>query len=394
MRLPHLPLVLLVVLAGSTFHVASAAEDFTRLEKATAKEQAKIAKAWMDLATYLVKQDLKAEAEEAIARARALAPELKGLDRVTEKAAALAGAGEVDAAVEKRMAKAAKAAAKGYERIAKVFDKEQQDARYPGSLMKAYRLAPTPARRKRLADMATKDLLLVQAPGHPMAAYVSLPKGWKDGKTWPVLVCVDGAGSNFRGIANGFKKNRGDRDWIIVSPHALSCTNEVKLDKYPAYTKELVQTWNDKRAEFDIAGLAAILDDLKTFFGASSEVAITGFSGGGFLCYGFLFHHPDRVLCAAPACANFNQGMQRGGPKPEGGGPPVHVMTGEKDPHRDKTFGKTEPGIEDQTDWVMEAFEEQGFTNVKRTMLPGVGHSALAKEVWEYVDECVESAGR
>ncbi len=53
---------------------------------------------------------------------------------------------------------------------------------------------------------------------------------------------------------------------------------------------------------------------------------------------------------------------------------------------RDKTHGKFEPGIEDQTDWVMEAFEEQGLTNVKRTMLPGVAHSSLAKEVWAFVD--------
>ena len=394
MRLRLLPLALLVVLAGSALHVAPAAEDFTRLEKATAKEEAKIAKIWLDLASFLVRRDLKVEAEQAIQRARALAPDLKGLERAAEKAAALAGEGTMDAATEKRLQKAAKGAAKGYERIAKVFDKERQDVRYPGSLMKAYRLAPTPARRKRLADMATKDLLLLQAPGHPMAAYVSLPKGWKDGKTWPVLVCVDGAGSNFRGITRGFIGNRGDRDWIIVSPHALSCTSEVKLDKYPAYTKELVQTWNDNRAEFDVAGLHAILDDLRTFFGASDKVAITGFSGGGNLCYGFLFHHPDRVLCAAPACANFNQGAHRGGPKPTDGGPPVHVMTGEKDPHRDKTHGKFEPGIEDQTDWVMDAFQEQGFTQVKRTMLPGVGHSALAKEVWAFVDECVEAATR
>ena len=45
------------------------------------------------------------------------------------------------------------------------------------------------------------------------------------------------------------------------------------------------------------------------------------------------------------------------------------------------------PGIEEQTDWAMKAFADQGFTNVKRTMLPGVGHSALPREVWDFVDE-------
>ena len=393
MRASTLLLVLTVLVAcGSP--PAYAAEDYTRLEKAVDKEEAKIAKTWLDLARYLVQRDLKAEAEDALARARALVPEWKDLDDVGEKIQALAGEGRMDAATEKRIAKARRDAAKGYERISKVFDKERQDDRFTACLWTALDLDPTSARRKRLAEMGKEDLLLVRSPAHPMAAYVSFPKDWKEGKSWPVLVSVEGAGSNFQGNANGFKNQRGSRDWITVSPHALSCTNEVKLDKYPLYTKELVQTWNDRRAEFDVAGLVAILDYLKEHFGAEDKVAITGFSGGGNLCYGFLFHHPERVRCAAPACANFNQGAERGGPRPDDGGPPVLVMTGADDPHRDKTHGKFEPGIEDQTDWVMEAFEAQGFTNVKRTMLPGVGHSALAKEVWEFVDACAAAAPR
>ena len=36
---------------------------------------------------------------------------------------------------------------------------------------------------------------------------------------------------------------------------------------------------------------------------------------------------------------------------------------------------------------AVKALEENGFAKVKRTMLPGVGHSALVREVWEYVDE-------
>ena len=63
-------------------------------------------------------------------------------------------------------------------------------------------------------------------------------------------------------------------------------------------------------------------------------------------------------------------------------------MTGEKDPHREFTHGNEDsPGIEPQTDWAEKALQENGFEKVKRTMLPGVGHSSLQREVWEYVDE-------
>ena len=134
-------------------------------------------------------------------------------------------------------------------------------------------------------------------------------------------------------------------------------------------------------------GLLAILDLLRDEFGASEKVVITGFSGGGNLCYGFLLHHPDRVFCAAPACANFQPGLARGAQKPEGGGPPVHIRTGEKDPHRYLTHGKNPPGIEEQTDWAEKALKENGFENVKRTMLDGVGHSSLQREVWKSIDE-------
>ena len=241
-----------------------------------------------------------------------------------------------------------------------------------------------------MAAIAKKAPLLMGSRTHPLVGYVSLPKAWKAGKAWPVLVCVDGAGANHLGACRGFAGARGSRPWIVVAPHALSCTNEVMLDKFPAYSRKLVQEWNGDRVAFDVPGLLALLDDLHEVFGASEKVVITGFSGGGNLCYGFLLRHPDRVQGAAPACANFNPGLKRGAVKVEAGGPPVHIMTGEKDPHRYLTHGKTPPGIEEQTDWAEAALKENGFLHVTRTMLPGVGHSDLRKQVWDFVDDLPE----
>ncbi|MGH7162588.1 MAG: hypothetical protein ACREID_03815, partial [Planctomycetota bacterium] len=77
-------------------------------------------------------------------------------------------------------------------------------------------------------------------------------------------------------------------------------------------------------------------------------------------------------------------------PMVDGGGPPVHIFTGEKDEHRYLTFGKTPPGIEEQTDNAVKALEGLGFTKVRRTMLPGVGHQAFVRQVWELCDEVVK----
>jgi hypothetical protein len=73
-----------------------------------------------------------------------------------------------------------------------------------------------------------------------------------------------------------------------------------------------------------------------------------------------------------------------------GGGPPVHILTGEKDEHREFTFGKKDsPGIEPQTDRAVEVLQGLGYANVRRTMVKGAGHSSLPAEVWKFVDEVV-----
>lgn len=59
----------------------------------------------------------------------------------------------------------------------------------------------------------------------------------------------------------------------------------------------------------------------------------------------------------------------------------------EKDEHRDFTFGKKDsPGIEPQTDNAVAALKQLGYAKVERTMLPGVGHSSCAAQVWKFVD--------
>jgi hypothetical protein len=385
---PPLRIALLsFLLAGLAGLAASPLGADARLDRAEEKGRAKVAKVWLDLARHLEQRGLRSPAGDALARARELDPTLEDLDAVAGRIAALPEGGEPDEAAAKRIAKARADAAKAYDQLAKVFADEGSDPRGTRYLLAAVALDPSKARIQHLASLAQAAPILFQAPDHPMVVLLSLPKGWRAGKPWPALVSVEGAGANFAGNSKTFLSARGSRDWITISPHALSCTNELDPAKYPAYPPALLNEWNARRAEFDVAGLLAVLDHATALFGAEDKVAITGFSGGGNLCYGFTLRHPDRVRLAAPACANFNPGLAQGAPRVEDGGPPVHVMTGENDPHRHLTHGRSPPGIEEQTDWAMKAFEERGFTRVKRTMLPGVGHSALPREVWAFVDE-------
>jgi pimeloyl-ACP methyl ester carboxylesterase len=385
---PALLAGLLVALALPTAPPAVAKDD-ARLEREEAKAKEKIADLWAELAEALVEKGLREPATDALAALRRVQPGRTGLEDLAARVEALEAGKEPDAAATRLVEKAQKDAAKAYDKLAKLFDDGPDDGRAAGYLLEALELEPSKSRLAKVADLARKDLLLLKSPRHPLVAYVSLPRAWKPGVEYPVLVSVEGAGCNFKGNASGFRSARGSRDWITVSPHALSCTNELDPAKYPAYGADLLETWNGNRVTFDLEGLLAILDLVRERFGGSEKVAITGFSGGGNLCYGLLLQHPERVSVAAPACANFQPGLAQGAPQAAEGGPPVHLMTGEKDPHRFLTHGTTPPGIEEQTDWAEKALAEHGFQHVKRTMLPGVGHSSLAKEVWDFVDEAL-----
>jgi hypothetical protein len=237
--------------------------------------------------------------------------------------------------------------------------------------------------------LAQRDLFVLGSMERDLVAYVSLPKGWKRGGSYPVLVGVEGAGCNFQGYGQGLAGARGSRAVIVVSPVTLSNTNALDPAKYPGYGKDLLAKWNGNRIEFDGPGVEGVLAEIRKRFGGEEKVFVTGFSGGGNYCYWKLLHDPEHVRGAAPACANFAgygvDGAPGAGPS---GGPPVRILTGEKDEHREFTFGKKDsPGIEPQTDNAVAALKTLGYTKVERTMLPGVGHSSCVPQVWKFVDE-------
>jgi predicted esterase len=242
-----------------------------------------------------------------------------------------------------------------------------------------------------LDNVALVNLILKTAFAHPIKYYFSLPTEFKrtKDKKWPVLICVDGAGSDFKGRAASYKNKRGNLPYIVVGPCTFSNTNAIEgnmLKKYQQYySDDIIEEAKKQKFEWDEQGILAIINELQVNYNAESKVYITGFSGGGNAAYLMIFKHPNLLNGAAPACANF---ISRGYADIKGqfSGDdlnfPIHILTGEKDPHREYAFGKKEmPGIEPQTDRAEAQLKEFEYPNCKRTMVPGMGHSAAEDQV-------------
>jgi len=393
--------------------------------KAEGKAREKIAETALAAAEELLGMGAHVEARKALAEAEAGAGDKARIDAAKAKVDATVTGSEPAGAA--RWTKLASELAKAYEKLAGQAHEPADAARFEGYLFKAAELEPSKARLSKLfasvkqasgnkgqaevagrmlvrlrdldtqgaaegrydpleQELASGDVAMIKSANHPMVGWLSLPSGWTKKGPWQVLVAVDGAGSGFLGAARNFRAARGARKALVLAPCSLSNTNTLDAAKYSFYEPALLKEWDGRRVEFDVAGLTALLEVLRARYGAEAQVAITGFSGGGNLCYGFTLRHPERVWCAAPACANFNPGLPGTAKPVEGGGPPVHIFTGANDEHRDHTFGQ-KPGIEGQSDWAQEAFAKLKFTRVKRTLLAGVGHSSCTKEVWAYFDE-------
>lgn len=233
-------------------------------------------------------------------------------------------------------------------------------------------------------ELATKGLHLLASADHPLLAWISLPHDWARGKKYPVLVGVEGAGSGFEGYARASAAARGSRAAIVVTPCGFTNTNALEPAKYAFYDADVLKAYDSRRMDFDGPGMEKILEIVRTRFGGDEKVFLTGFSGGGNYCYWKLLTDPDHVRGAAPACANYSGYGLTTTPTPQDGGPPVHLMTGANDPHKDHVFGNP-PGIEGQTDAVESKLKELGWTHVTRVQLQA-GHDPLHAEVWKFVD--------
>lgn len=414
--------------------VPAAAKDTAAEE---AKLRAQLAAELAKVASACVAAGARAEAVRVAGEAASLDAAAPGVAEAKEKAEALDEAPGDAAAAQKALGAARANVAKLYDKLGALDHAPADAARFADYAVRAFVWEPKPrAARllKRGADALQSDRpwegarllatlrkadpegtkagkydaaevqlgkdgkLLLGSADFPIVAWVSLPKDWARGRRYPVAVGCEGAGCSFQGYFGGLVSSRGSRPVIAVTPVTVTNTNADNLNasKYPMYDPKWLETCRTDllaRIAVEGPGMEAILADLADRFGAEEKAFHTGFSGGGIYTYWRLFQHPDKVRGAAPACGNFGRLGLDGAPGAKDGGPPVFLMTGGNDPHRDFTFGdKNQPGIEPQTNDAEEHLKRLGYTRVKRHQFPGVGHSSLHAEFWKFVDDVL--AGR
>lgn len=361
--------VLALALAPCAGRPAQAASDFTRIEKEIAEEKAKAAKAWLGLALDLVALDLKDEATDAWRRARDLVPEHPDLAAVEAKVDALAGKGVADEAAQKRIARTREEVAKGYERMAKVLDKEQQDARFTAWLVGALELSPTKARVTTLARMAQAAPLLLQVEEKGFGGWLSLPKGWRAGNDIPLLVAFEGEGQMFQQALERFVRERKGEAVAVLAPLTLSSSTELKVDRYvPAYSEALLKAQNDTRNAFDHAGVARLVEVVRTHFAGNGPTWLAAQGRGVEPALGYLALHPAQVAAASLAQARFEAADLPASDAPAAGGPPVQLVGG--------TGGPEEPEA-----WLA----ARGFRQVGKAGLQGSSPSELAAQQWAWL---------
>ena len=377
-----------------------------------------VARLWLDLAAYALEREAKATAETALQKAKASGDASKRGEALAVKAARLGPDAAVPAVAE-RESETSKRVAEHLEKLAALDVPPADEARFEAYLFDAIALGGSTKKRielfRKLADKAVekgrferagrlfvrvrdvdpegyetgryarleiesakRDVVLIRSKDHPMFAYVSLPKEWNDKKSWPILVAVEGAGCNFQGACRGFRAAAAATPFIVLTPVGLTNTNALDPALYPLYPKSLLEEWNAKRFEFDAPGLDAVLKEVRERYRGEEKISMTGFSGGGLLTYWLLLRRPEMFAAAAPACANFQNDLRGTVTEVPGGGPPILLLVGEKDPHREKVHGKFSPGIDGQTDLAEAALKERGFTRLERRLLPGLGHDACA----------------
>ncbi|MDB5253629.1 MAG: hypothetical protein JWP27_2798 [Flaviaesturariibacter sp.] len=212
---------------------------------------------------------------------------------------------------------------------------------------------------------------------------LALPRDWKKGVTYPVVIACEASEKEFRKNAERFEAARGTVPFIIVSPYITTNGNYGLHDTvvYP-YRKDV---WDriDREGNclFDDQGLLAVINDVKRLYGGADKVFITGFEAGAHLVWATAFHHPEQLFAAAMVAGNFRKRCEDGntisGHPSRASLPLLNFVGGD-----DQDFGKGSR-LYGQYEEAKELALTHGYTNLSETVLPGTGHVPVTRDVLE-----------
>ncbi len=225
------------------------------------------------------------------------------------------------------------------------------------------------ALRQAEADVSCKSPIRRKCREHTMQYYLSLPAGWAPDKKYPVYVACEGAGCNFEGACRGGMGSNNAK-FIVLTPIGFTNTNALAgvRAKYP-YPDSVLEEFDPQRMSFDEPGLLAAIKDVQDLYGGQDKVCITGFSGGGNLCWRMVFGHPDLLVAAVPSCANFASPGKISDNAEAKKNLVIRAFQGDKDEYIEMLNG--------QWDNAKAQLEANGYANFSREMVPGVGHAGF-----------------
>ena len=158
-----------------------------------------------------------------------------------------------------------------------------------------------------VATAPPSAITMHRAGAHAMRYHVALPTGWTREKTWPVVVVIPDAGREFVANLRAFVAARGDRPFLLVAPEVMSCGGaRSRTAQHYSYTPA---EWDSISAsddfDFDDAGLAAVVADVRERWHGEAKAFLTGWEAGGHTVWAQTFRRPERWRAVAPVTTNY-----------------------------------------------------------------------------------------
>ena len=222
--------------------------------------------------------------------------------------------------------------------------------------------------------------------GGLMKYYISLPKGWKKDKKWPVIIAVEAAEKEFKLNAVRFSEAAALTPYIIVSPVIVSNGNSGRRNAvvYPYST----ETWDkiDAMSDcvFDIEGVKQIIKDVAKDYNGEEKVYFTGFEAGTHLAWTFTFKYPEILNGVAIVAGNFKGRCVDTGAISGNSARitlPIHNIIGSKDGF----YGKQGRNYY-QWENAKQLAKDHGYQNITEVIIQDAEHTSLPKNVVEYFE--------
>jgi predicted esterase len=197
---------------------------------------------------------------------------------------------------------------------------------------------------------------LHKTPKSGVAYYLSLPEGWNDKDSWPILVSVDGSSHDFAGNFRGFVEARGHQPFIIVTPLVAS----------------------DGGDPNDLEAILEIVHEVQTAHHGQPKFFMTGFSAGGHATWQVIFSHPE-LLAGAVLCAPTfkHHDAAEISKDPAVKTLSIHGIQGDKDKY-------LLPMLAKQWDQAVSEVTAAGFQPPTREVVPGAEHQPFCAKTIEW----------